>query len=309
MPKKRKTAYNAQEFYLCAGYCREVSRNNYLPNDIIMLTKSFYKSLKLLTIELKGHSLKNLVNGKQRKKSSPFKMQFGDVNICGKINIYPDGKPTVRIANSYNDTIYKLLDIDYIVAKGSTLLETVITQISYSSKAKKSSSAPSPIRITSKYILAGKYQVNNEIYTRLYTKHHLPILACTKILDKEDFKKQYNKYLDIAVLIDVEWITDTEYENIERYKVGDTIERHGGKIGVIKYIGPLQHLQTRGDNTIYFGVQGRTYLRHNRQWGKRTYKGWIDDVKYFKCSEGTAEFIRPDQICGVYGSSARIELE
>ena len=205
MPKKRKTPYDAQQFYLCAGYCREVSCNDYLPNDIIMLTKSFCKSFKLLTIELKAQALKNLLNGNQRKKSIPFKMQFGDVNICGKINIYPDGKPTVGNGTSYWID-YTEHSTDYIVAKGSTLLETVITQISYPSKAKKYASATSPIRVTSKYILAGQSQVNNEIYTQLYTKHRLPIFACTKIIDRKELKKQYNKYLHISALIDIEWI-------------------------------------------------------------------------------------------------------
>ena len=295
MLTKGKAPYDAQEDYLCSGYCREVSRNDYLPTDIIMLTKSFYKSFKSLTIELKGQALKNLLNGKQRKKYIPFKMQFGDVSICGKINIYPDGKP---IYDNHN----------YIVSKGSTLLETAITQISYSSKAKKYSSTPSPIRVKSKYILAGQHQGNNEIYTRLHAKNH-SAFACTKIIDAKVLKgKQYKKYLQISVLIDIEWITDMEYESIERYKVGDTIETRGGKSGVIKYIGPLQHLQIRGDNTIYIGVRRRKYLRHNRQWGKRTYKGWINDVKYFKCSEGTGEFIKPDQICGVYGADASIQV-
>ena len=200
MPKKRKTPDDAQELYLCAGYCREVSCNDDLPIDIIRLTELFCKSFKSLAIELKRQALKNLLNGKQKKKCFSFKMQIYDVNVCGKINLYPDGKLTGGNGSPF------------IVAKGSFLLETAITHISYPSKAKQYSTAPSPIRITSKYLLAGKYQWNHEIYTQLYAKHHLPILACTKMMDRKDLKKQYNKYLHIAALIDIEWITDVEYE-------------------------------------------------------------------------------------------------
>ena len=108
-------------------------------------------------------------------------------------------------------------------------------------------------------------------------------------------------------MIDIEWITDIEYERNSKCKIGDIIQSKHGDVGVIKYIGPLEHFAERnGDNTVYIGVDKtvcsgyNSRQRHGCQFGTETCYGKIFDKQYFEAPKGTGVFIKADHICGLY---------
>ena len=268
-----KMSESQLNLYLCTGYCKRASENDDIPDDIVGIIKLFFNFAKLIKIELKRNPLKNFRSGIQKKLSTSFTLNIDNLNINCNFSIYPNGKQHKGFA------------------KGWVLLETKINSIS---RIKSSLSRSSAIRLTCKYLF-GNHKAKGELYINWNTKSQ--IFTCTRLIKTTQLPGYKN--LKIQNSIDIEWITDKEYEEKSKYKIGDMVQTRMGFIGQIKYIGPRPYLPNQQPSNKHYVViddnqNMSTMVNSCKFLNDESY----DAKKYFESC--TCFSTKLEQIVGVY---------